>query len=163
MHNCVADSFFRRIGKSVVSVQEQNHLQHADEQNEQEDDNQYELDHGLSSLTVLRSAGFQFAVHTQFIARISAWRKNVQLPPLHIADACRGILKILPGIKVLNVYWISTRFSTKVGASGSAVGTGKPAPLVPALPQPALVHLSQLVRSAPLVVFTPFPLTSIFA
>jgi hypothetical protein len=63
MHNCVADSFFRCIGKSVVSVQKENHLQHADEQNEQNDDDKHELHHGLSNLAVLRSSAFQVIIH----------------------------------------------------------------------------------------------------
>src|SRR5438552_7560903 len=91
------------------------------------------------------------------MARISAWRSKVQLPELHIPAARSGILKILPGTSVGKSYLISTLFSTKTGASGSALGTGNPAALAPAVPQPELSQSSQFVRRAPFVVFTPAP------
>ena len=96
------------------------------------------------------------------MARISTWRVKVQLPlePQIPVKACMGILKILPRINGGNVYWMSTRFVTKSGASGSALGTGLP---FPALPQPEEVQVSQFVRKAPLAVFTPLPEESMFA
>src|SRR5438270_2839068 len=88
-----------------------------------------------------------------------ARRVNVQVPELHIADACNGMLKIVPGIKVLNVYWTSTWFKTKFGPSGSAVGVERvPAP---ALPQPEEVQVSQLAICPEPVPLTPVPVAEL--
>ena len=89
------------------------------------------------------------------IERIRARRVNVQVPELHIGEACNGRLKMVPGINVLKVYWISTWFNTKFGASGSALGVERvPAP---AVPQPDEVQVSQFEICAAPVPFTPDP------
>jgi hypothetical protein len=87
------------------------------------------------------------------ITRIDAWRLKVQFPPeLHSGEACKGILNNFPGIKVLNVYVISTWFRMKLGASGSAGCKGLPAA---AVLHPELVQVSQLERRLAPVPFTP--------
>jgi hypothetical protein len=63
---------------------------------------------------------------------------------LQIADAWRGILKIVPGTNVLKQYVMSTWFNTKFGASGSAEGAGLPAYPFAALHPALLVHPTQL-------------------
>ena len=66
---------------------------------------------------------------------------------VQIGEAIKATLNILPGIIGVNVYWMSTRFNTKIGASGSAVGTGLP---VPTVPHDVPVHVTQFdVRLVP--------------
>jgi hypothetical protein len=139
-------------------MHQQDHLQRAHKQDEHKENYQSELNHRLASLLLSDfSPEFESAhSHDQFIARISTWRLNTQLPlePQIPVKARSGILKIAPRISGGNVYWMSTRLVTNSGASGSALGTGLP---FPAVPQPEEVHVSQLVRKAPLAVFVPLP------
>src|SRR5690348_598754 len=66
------------------------------------------------------------------MARMETWRLMVQvtLPPAaeHAVLGSRTAPKGVPGINNRNVYCTSTRFSTKVDASGSESGAGVPVP-----------------------------------
>ena len=94
------------------------------------------------------------------MARISARRTNVHVPPLHIEEARSGMLKMVPGISVRKLYVMLTWFKTNVGASGSASNGGFTDAAATA-EQPELSQLLQFAFCDVPVPFTPEPLLMI--
>jgi hypothetical protein len=90
-------------------MHQQNHLQHTDKNHKHNDDYRHELDHRLATLS---SPEFSVPLHVHAlkdqgpIDRMRARRVNSHIPEPHtepvlqIAEAWRGMLKIVPGTRV---------------------------------------------------------------